>query len=181
MTGPITALRRSEIPAQGLHLELVWDAAVLAHAPDDCRNAIEAPLHVQVRLLPDGGRIIMDGACRAQCRLECVRCLESFAYPLSRSFRYVFEPGSTQKTPGSLQLGSEDIDTAGYDGEHIDLLAPVLEQVILSLPDYPHCSSGCRGLCPQCGANLNTAACDCSTAAGLRSPFAALGALKKRA
>jgi len=100
-------------------------------------------------------------------------------YPLSRSFRYVFQPAGRQKTPGHVQIGAEDIETVGYDGEQIDLLAPVLEQVYLGLPAYPHCSSGCRGLCPQCGANLNTGACDCSAVAGPRSPFAVLGALKK--
>jgi uncharacterized protein len=85
------------------------------------------------------------------------------------------------KAAGNVQLGAEDIEAVGYDGEQIDLLAPVLEQVCLGLPAYPHCSSGCRGLCPQCGANLNTGACVCAAATGPRSPFAVLGTLKKKA
>jgi len=180
MTGQITAIRRAEIPAHGLQLELVWNAALLEQVPDVCRPAIEPPLHVQLRLCPDGGRIIMDGACRAQCRIECVRCLEPFIYSLSRSFRYVFEPHGMQKMPGHVQLGAEDIEAVGYGGEQIDLLAPVIEQVYLGLPAYPHCSSGCAGLCPQCGANLNTGVCACAAATGTRSPFAVLGTLKKR-
>ena len=28
----------------------------------------------------------------------------------------------------------------------------------------PLCSESCRGLCPECGANLNTASCTCQRA-----------------
>ena len=180
MTASITAIRRAEIPAQGLQLDLCWDAALLAQLPEDSCRDIEPPLHVQLRFRPEGGRIIMDGTCRAQCRIACVRCLERFEYPLTRSFRYVFQLPGMHKAAGNVQLGAEDIETVGYDGDQIDLIAPVLEQVYLGLPAYPHCSSGCRGLCPQCGGNLNTGACACSAATGHRSPFAVLGTLKKR-
>ncbi|MFO7535180.1 MAG: DUF177 domain-containing protein [Kiritimatiellia bacterium] len=45
--------------------------------------------------------------------------------------------------------------------EAIDLTENVREDIILAFPNYPVCSSGCRGLCPQCGANLNEKACSC--------------------
>jgi len=35
------------------------------------------------------------------------------------------------------------------------------EQCYLSLPMKPLCRPDCRGLCPQCGTNLNRGACAC--------------------
>jgi uncharacterized protein len=38
------------------------------------------------------------------------------------------------------------------------------EQVYLEIPMKPLCSPECRGLCPRCGANLNTETCACRIA-----------------
>jgi uncharacterized protein len=41
----------------------------------------------------------------------------------------------------------------------IDLLR---EQIQLALPMKPLCTEACRGLCPECGTNLNRTQCDCT-------------------
>ncbi len=51
-----------------------------------------------------------------------------------------------------------------YDGEEVDVSPLIREQLLLALPTRPLCQEGCRGLCPQCGANLNLNSCDCSAA-----------------
>ena len=79
-----------------------------------------------------------------------------------------------------MQLGPGDMDIVFYDGEHIDLVAPVLEQIHLGLPAYPHCSPECKGLCAQCGANLNNGVCTCTEGPRPQSPFAKLARLKKK-
>jgi len=161
---------------------MLWDAALLERLPEGGRPpAVEPPVRLQMRFGVDGRRVILDGACEARAYCVCVRCLERFAYPLSLSFRYVFQPADMRDTPGNLQLGAADIEVVSYDGEHIDLVSPVCEQIYLGLPAYPHCSPDCRGLCLQCGANLNSAACGCTDDSGPRSPFAVPGALNKKA
>jgi len=37
------------------------------------------------------------------------------------------------------------------------------EQVLLALPMKAICRSDCRGLCPQCGVNLNNEECRCES------------------
>jgi uncharacterized protein len=81
----------------------------------------------------------------------------------------------------NAQLDPGDIDVVFYDGEHIDLIAPVCEQINLGLPAYPHCSPECRGLCAQCGANLNKGMCTCEAGPRPQSPFAGLAKLRKKA
>jgi uncharacterized protein len=53
-----------------------------------------------------------------------------------------------------------------YSTDEIDLAPLIAEQVILALPTRPLCSEDCRGLCEQCGINLNREACDCFVESG---------------
>ena len=59
----------------------------------------------------------------------------------------------------------------------MDLEAIIREQIILMVPLKPLCREDCRGLCPNCGANLNLESCDCKTDKS-DSPFAQLAKLK---
>lgn len=63
--------------------------------------------------------------------------------------------------------------------EAIDLTPDMREDIILAFPNYPVCSSGCRGLCPQCGANWNETTCSCRPP-GENQSWDALDQLKKR-
>ena len=47
--------------------------------------------------------------------------------------------------------------------EFVDLTDELRESIILHLPTYPVCRVDCRGVCPQCGKNLNEGACTCAT------------------
>jgi len=182
MTGPITSIRRDEIPVNGVQFEFLWDATLLEKLPEQSsRPEIEAPLRLQVSFSLEGSRVILDGRCKAQGIITCVRCLERFSYPLNRSFRIVFQPVDIEGTAEKVQLGPGDMEVIYYDGEHIDLVAPVFEQIHLGLPAYPHCSPECKGLCPQCGANLNNGVCVCMADLRPQSPFAELAKLKKKA
>ena len=61
------------------------------------------------------------------------------------------------------ELEEEDLDLSFYEGEEIDLSPLVQEQIILALPTRPLCRESCKGLCPQCGVNLNVQTCTCAT------------------
>ena len=43
----------------------------------------------------------------------------------------------------------------------LDLDALAEEDVVLNLPSKVLCKEDCKGLCPQCGKNLNDGPCDC--------------------
>ena len=47
-------------------------------------------------------------------------------------------------------------------GDEIDLTHDLEEQVAMSLPLKPLCAEQCKGLCAECGADLNMSSCACS-------------------
>jgi uncharacterized protein len=58
---------------------------------------------------------------------------------------------------GSFALENTDEET--YTSKSIDLWPYVREQVLLAAPPSPLCKEDCKGLCPSCGQDLNTADC----------------------
>jgi uncharacterized protein len=59
------------------------------------------------------------------------------------------------------EIQDDDLSTVYYRGAAIDLGDLLREQFYLALPMKPLHDEGCKGLCPQCGTNLNREACEC--------------------
>ncbi len=48
-------------------------------------------------------------------------------------------------------------------GEEFDISEEVFQDILLSLPMKFLCSETCKGICPECGKNLNYEECSCKT------------------
>jgi uncharacterized protein len=96
--------------------------------------------------------------------LTCVRCLVPFEHPLSRDFHLTLV-ARTEESEGERETEKEDVDLFLLEGNRFDLTDMVREQVDLALPMNPVCRNDCRGLCAQCGADLNRGSCNCPASA----------------
>lgn len=87
--------------------------------------------------------------------VDCRRCLsEAHAHVEAESHVIYSEPDEvTEDDPDVYPL-----DPAARD---LDLRPAIREEWLLAQPRYVLCREDCRGLCPQCGADLNAGACDC--------------------
>ena len=61
-----------------------------------------------------------------------------------------------------------------YQGHVLDLTDAVRTSVLLEVPTRILCREDCKGLCDQCGANLNVTTCSCRKESLYRNPFQAL-------
>jgi len=61
-----------------------------------------------------------------------------------------------------VELEDDDVSMTFYRDEEIDLSELLREQFYLVLPMKPLCRPDCKGLCSQCGVNLNIETCQCS-------------------
>jgi uncharacterized protein len=137
---------------------------------------VKAPLRVSLSYYRAGTEIFISGALDAITTAACSRCAEEFELPSHRRFRYVLAP-QAMGDERDFALKAEDLEFSFYHGEEIDLAPLVREQALLALAERPLCREDCRGLCPQCGANLNQGDCGCSPA-GLDTRFSVLRTLK---
>jgi uncharacterized protein len=107
------------------------------------------------------GRYRVKGTVTGELELTCGRCLEPFTLPVASDFDLRYVPRTENVGEAESEVGEDDLTTAFYDDDQIDLSGLVSEQFHLALPMKPLCSENCRGLCPHCGTNLNTGSCDC--------------------
>jgi uncharacterized protein len=109
------------------------------------------------------GRYRLAGHLSGELELSCGRCLEPFRLPVSSDFDLRYVPRTENTGEGEEEVEEDDLSTAYYDNEEIDLRGLIMEQFQLALPMKPLCREDCRGLCPNCGTNLNTDTCECET------------------
>ncbi len=105
---------------------------------------------------------------------SCARCAEAFTLPIQHSFDVALahvEHGRVKSV--EIAGESEELDVNFFDGNEIELGPIVEEQFFLSLPYQAVCKDSCKGICQQCGKNLNVEPCACATGQKL-SPFSIL-------
>lgn len=95
--------------------------------------------------------------------VECSRCLGSFDSRIVSRTDFVVCSESTRVTSKGAPVDSEDYLYFDSGSLTVDLTRIVKEAILLEVSMKPICSEECRGLCPVCGMNCNTASCQCVT------------------
>ncbi len=98
--------------------------------------------------------IVVQGTLHTRTAVDCTRCLTSFnlLFEVEISDLFVYPPPPSLDPP-NLNV----VDEGGF----IDLAPLVREEGILAIPMQALCRPECKGLCSQCGQNLNEKTCDC--------------------
>jgi uncharacterized protein len=141
-------------------IERAYQPAAFATAEDDAYT-VESPVELAFDIDKDGEQFHLVGGVKTTLGLSCGRCLEPYRLPVAASFDLLYLPHAENTGEGELEVEEDDLATAYYRDEQIDLGQLVREQFYLAIPMKPLCSEGCRGLCPHCGTNRNTASCSC--------------------
>ena len=107
--------------------------------------------------------IRLRGQLSAELELQCARCLEPVPQRIRREFELLYRPLGADAGRDELSVTDAEAEIGYYQGEGLLLEDVLREQVLLALPLKITCRDDCKGLCPQCGQNLNQELCSCST------------------
>ena len=108
-----------------------------------------------------GRQIVFTGGFETSLGAQCSRCLAEVIHPVELAFEEAFS-----KT---------DPECYQFAGDTVSLDKVVEDTILLNLPGRFLCREDCKGLCPDCGADLNKHSCGCGGAAGVSgNPFAVL-------
>ena len=119
------------------------------------------PINVSLSIVSEYGHIRVKGQVETSVALNCSRCLAGFNTDIVSNFTIYFTRSTGVVEEDEVELAEEDLLSVTYDGDVIDLTNEIAEQVLLELPYKPLCSEDCLGLCPVCGGDRNSSACDC--------------------
>jgi uncharacterized protein len=156
-----------DIRGEGLVRDLVacaGDFPALVELVEAGEVVFEAPVAVRLRLTRVGDLVEVEGQLQTTVRLNCGRCLRDYAAPLISAFSLTYAqvlPQVEDEEEEDVELTADDLGMTLLEGDEIDFHEALQEQLLLALPFRPLCSESCRGLCPHCGADLNTTSCDC--------------------
>ena len=130
----------ARLPDEGSRFEGEEPAAVLELDGDTVRE--DSALHYTLTAYLTGNELLVRGWVSAKVKFRCVRCTRYFGLDVEE-----------QNFLSARQL--EDLS------ECVDLTPELREAILLAFPNYPVCREECRGMCPQCGTDLNKKECDC--------------------
>lgn len=136
----------------------------------DMDFVLAAPVHVSGRLMESGGgRYYWHGHLKSALSASCRRCLADIVVKLDAEVRALFTEDPAE---------DETAYAVSAEAAELDLSEMVREELVLAVPQYVLCRENCRGLCAQCGKDLNDGPCSCRPEPDPR--WAALEELKQR-
>lgn len=150
-------------------LSLQFDESVetfplLANMQNDKNCRITGNIQGDLTVTREFDNIRVTGRVSAPLALSCSRCLADYTSFVDTNFTIFFrkETATTIASEDELELGEMDLLSSSYTGDEIDLTHEIEEQVAMEIPLKPLCDEECKGLCHECGIDLNTSVCSCS-------------------
>jgi uncharacterized protein len=115
---------------------------------------VTGPVEVEGSITNTGAGFLVTAQLVFRYQANCGRCLETYSGEQTMNIQEQFTSGS--------KAGHDDSTEYSFSGDEIDLKGCIQEQVLLALPMSFTCTPDCRGLCQECGRNLNLSTCNCS-------------------
>jgi uncharacterized protein len=128
------------IPPEGVAVEGAADFTDLNLKLEGAKPA--GPVDFRLSLKVISGEFLATGSLSLSVKLNCSRCLKEIDANILIEDFIVNE-----------EVGNKKI---------IDLTDRIREDIIFALPLKPLCDKNCKGICPQCGKNLNVESCSCT-------------------
>jgi len=143
----------------GLHIKTFRKPEWLTNIPelssDEGDTHLSSNINVDLLLTKVLKEISVRGNIWFSIETPCARCLDTIDLILEPEVNLILLP---EYLPHEKD---EDIDFETYKGDEIDLGGYLRELIAMSLPIKVLCVEECKGLCPNCGVNLNLEECSC--------------------
>ena len=128
---------------EGRHLDLTVAFPALSLAGQEYRaDPGRVPVRLDVSRMTHGWSLRLRGDVRLSG--PCMRCLEPADRTMHLDTREIDQPGD-----------DPDLRSPYLSGDELDVRSWARDALALELPAQIVCSDECRGICAQCGQNLN--------------------------
>ncbi len=111
-------------------------------------------VEVSGKIVNRAGVVTLNVILECAMNTQCDRCLAPTTPTFDISIFHTIVP----KLDGEDTLSDEYIE---IDGDVFDIDELLSSELILGMPTVFTCGDDCKGLCPQCGINLNDNSCNC--------------------
>ncbi len=114
------------------------------------------PFELQI-VNEENKRLLIRGETNVMIAIPCDRCLEE----VQAGIHLVFDKELPLEE--AARTDEDGMEEADYmTGFHLDVDRLVYDEILVNWPMKVLCKDDCKGICKQCGVNLNLHDCDCS-------------------
>jgi len=150
----------NEIGENGLHIKS-------EQAPDflnDISNSLfcvenikfNSNLFIDANIYKDQKQIVLNGSLSLKYVSPCSRCLTDVNLQINPELNLILVPNNED-----IFEFENDTVVSSYSGSTIDITDYLSEMVSVSFPAKILCDQDCKGLCSDCGVDLNMDSCNC--------------------
>lgn len=145
----------NEIPSTGLEIKISEEVRF-----ESVKGV--SPCEALLKVIKKGHDVFLNGMVKCSVELQCSRCLNPFGLTINSPLDIVLRPANEIEQEGCYELQRDELDIGFYRDNILDIDDIVIEQLALNMPMKPLCDIECKGICPECGADLNKAQCSCN-------------------
>ncbi len=104
-------------------------------------------------------KLLIEGKADVVLEIPCDRCLKAVPLPLSLSFTHRV----ALKMPELKAEADDDAECPYLEGGQLNTEELIFHEIITNLPSKVLCADDCKGICRECGQDLNERDCGCDT------------------
>ena len=124
---------------------------------EEIGDSFNSPIKIELTINKVGSQFFLKVITDTTANFTCDRCLEKYNQKLHDEFRLVY---STEKKYVAVAQNEKGIRFLTSDTVEIDITDDIRESILITIPMKKICFEDCRGLCSECGINLNLSSCD---------------------
>ena len=132
-----------------------YSAIELGLDADKFQNKVRIEFEAEKR----SGKIAVTITPNTIASLICDRCGEEFNENISGSYSVMF---IQRESPLPGEMPGDDLRTFTPGQQELDISTEIRDALILAIPNKFLCKADCKGLCLNCGTNLNISECKCN-------------------
>jgi len=115
-------------------------------------------LQVELQLFRQSDEVLVRGRIHGDVEVPCGMCLTPAKIEIEAPVELLYAPpGQTPELDDDDPLS--EMDVLHHDNAVVNVDEALRDLVIVSMPMAPRCSDSCKGLCVECGHNLNEGPC----------------------
>jgi uncharacterized protein len=162
-------------------IPVVSETVRLRVEEDPALSEVEARLELSalVATIPEGevpSRLRLRGRLCFSRRLACARCLAESEISVDSTFESLIDLEAGTIEASDIEAEPEPGGYRRHGANEIDFGEEIRQRVHLAAPEIGYCRADCKGLCSQCGQDLNARECGCDRGVA-GGPFEALRSL----
>lgn len=133
--------------------QIPYEAEVFENGLERFPIIKKTPLALTMKVI-EKGKVLLMGNMSLTFQMSCDRCLKDVPYEM----KFSFEESISKE---EIEADTSEEEQNFLEGYQLDTEKLIHNEILMNLPMKVLCRQDCKGICKQCGKDLNLGDCGC--------------------